>query len=44
MLNNFIVCCVQSLALAHIDIKDDLVVFSDWKETDFRTGKAPWWA
>lgn len=33
-----------SLALAHININDDLVVFSDWKETDFRTGKDPWWA
>ena len=35
--------CVQSLALAHADIKDDVVFFSPWKEQDFRTGKDPWW-
>jgi len=34
---------VQSLALAHTDIKDDGVFFSPWKETDFRTGEKPWW-
>ncbi|KAK9794315.1 hypothetical protein WJX73_005934 [Symbiochloris irregularis] len=32
-----------SLALAHADIKDDVVFFSPWKETDFRTGQNPWW-
>ncbi|KAJ9510406.1 hypothetical protein QJQ45_015876 [Haematococcus lacustris] len=33
-----------SLALAHADINDaDVVIFSTWKETDFRTGEAPWW-
>eukprot|EP00798_Chlamydomonas_sp_ICE-L_P016075 gene16075-22213_t len=33
-----------SLALAHIDINEsDLVVFTTWTETDFRTGDAPWW-
>ncbi|XP_076947986.1 cytochrome b6-f complex iron-sulfur subunit, chloroplastic-like [Bidens hawaiensis] len=29
------------LELANVDIKDDKVVFSPWKETDFRTGDAP---
>merc|ERR1711939_236888 len=33
-----------SLALAHCDVKDDLVTFRAWKETDFRTGTNPWWA
>lgn len=33
-----------SLALAHCDVKDDLVTFKPWKETDFRTGTNPWWA
>ncbi len=33
-----------SLALAHADVTDDKVVLSPWKETDFRTGDAPWWA
>jgi cytochrome b6-f complex iron-sulfur subunit len=33
-----------SLALAHVNIGDDgTVLFSTWKETDFRTGLAPWW-
>merc|ERR1711918_154967 len=32
-----------SLALAHADILDDVVTFSTWKETDFRTGLDPWW-
>ena len=32
-----------SLALAHCDVNDDLVTFSPWTETDFRTGLAPWW-
>lgn len=34
---------LQSLALAHTDIKDDGVFFSPWKETDFRTNEKPWW-
>ncbi len=34
-----------SLALAHADVtEDDKVVFSPWKEEDFRTGKKPWWS
>jgi cytochrome b6-f complex iron-sulfur subunit len=33
-----------SLALAHADVKDDKLVFSNWTETDFRTDKDPWWA
>ena len=32
-----------SLALAHLDIKDDKVVLSPWTEEDFRTGLKPWW-
>ncbi|KAL4441468.1 hypothetical protein ABPG77_001972 [Micractinium sp. CCAP 211/92] len=32
-----------SLALAHCDVVDDVVTFSTWTETDFRTGEAPWW-
>jgi cytochrome b6-f complex iron-sulfur subunit len=33
-----------SLALAHANINDsDVVVFSGWTETDFRTGLEPWW-
>eukprot|EP01025_Chloroclados_australasicus_P028745 TRINITY_DN28483_c0_g1_i2.p1 TRINITY_DN28483_c0_g1~~TRINITY_DN28483_c0_g1_i2.p1 ORF type:complete len:315 (-),score=27.68 TRINITY_DN28483_c0_g1_i2:275-1219(-) len=32
-----------SLALAHCDVQDDVVVFSPWTETDFRTGLEPWW-
>ena len=32
-----------SLALSHMNVQDDLVVFSPWTETDFRTGEAPWW-
>uniref|UniRef100_A0A7S0X8U5 plastoquinol--plastocyanin reductase n=1 Tax=Mantoniella antarctica TaxID=81844 RepID=A0A7S0X8U5_9CHLO len=33
-----------SLALAHLTINDaDVVTFSPWTETDFRTGLAPWW-
>lgn len=32
-----------SLALAHVEIKDDLVTFVPWTETDFRTGLEPWW-
>ncbi|NJL52689.1 MAG: cytochrome b6-f complex iron-sulfur subunit [Hydrococcus sp. SU_1_0] len=33
-----------SLALAKADIKDDKLVFSDWTDTDFRTGEKPYWA
>jgi cytochrome b6-f complex iron-sulfur subunit len=33
-----------SLALAHVDITDDIVAFKTWTETDFRTGEKPWWA
>jgi cytochrome b6-f complex iron-sulfur subunit len=34
-----------SLALAHATVsEDDKLVFSPWTETDFRTGKDPWWA
>lgn len=32
-----------SLALAHVVIADDVVTLSNWTETDFRTGEAPWW-
>ena len=32
-----------SLALAHCDVVDDVVTFSPWTETDFRTGLQPWW-
>ena len=35
---------LQSLALAHTEIKEDVVYFSDWKEKDFRTGLDPWWS
>ncbi|NET82939.1 MAG: cytochrome b6-f complex iron-sulfur subunit [Moorea sp. SIO1F2] len=34
-----------SLALAHATVtEDDTLVFSTWKETDFRTGEQPWWS
>lgn len=33
-----------SLALAHCNITDDLVSFTPWTETDFRTGEKPWWS
>lgn len=33
-----------SLALAHANVTDDKLVFSEWTETDFRTGEKPWWA
>jgi len=34
-----------SLALAHADVSaDDVVIFSPWTETDFRTGLEPWWS
>jgi cytochrome b6-f complex iron-sulfur subunit len=33
-----------SLALVHTDVTDEgKVVFTPWEETDFRTGKEPWW-
>jgi cytochrome b6-f complex iron-sulfur subunit len=32
-----------SLALAHVDNADGKVLLRPWKETDFRTGNAPWW-
>eukprot|EP00871_Galdieria_phlegrea_P001524 jgi/Galph1/2372/GphlegSOOS_G1058.1 len=33
-----------SLALSHVEEDEDgNVLFKDWKETDFRTGEAPWW-
>lgn len=32
-----------SLALAHVNVKDDDVTFTSWTETDFRNGEAPWW-
>ncbi|GBO54500.1 cytochrome b6-f complex iron-sulfur subunit [Pseudanabaena sp. lw0831] len=33
-----------SLALAHTTVSDDVVQFSTWTETDFRTNEAPWWS
>jgi cytochrome b6-f complex iron-sulfur subunit len=34
-----------SLALVHASVSEnDTVVFTPWKETDFRTGDKPWWA
>ena len=33
-----------SLALAHAEVSDDQVIFTPWTETDFRTGKKPYWA
>ncbi|MGI0487543.1 cytochrome b6-f complex iron-sulfur subunit [Pantanalinema rosaneae CENA516] len=33
-----------SLALVHATIADDKVNFTNWTETDFRTGEDPWWA
>lgn len=32
-----------SLALVHANQQDDKVVFTQWTETDFRTGENPWW-
>lgn len=29
---------MQSLALAHMDVADDVVSLTEWTETDFRTG------
>lgn len=34
-----------SLALVHADVTpEDKIVFSNWEETDFRTGENPWWS
>ncbi|NEP09041.1 MAG: cytochrome b6-f complex iron-sulfur subunit [Symploca sp. SIO2C1] len=34
-----------SLALVHADTtEDDKLAFTQWTETDFRTGEQPWWA
>ena len=33
-----------SLALTHATVEGDKVTLTQWKETDFRTGKDPWWA
>jgi len=32
-----------SLALVHAEVVDDTLEFTPWTETDFRTGKDPWW-
>jgi cytochrome b6-f complex iron-sulfur subunit len=32
-----------SLALAHVDVVDDIVTLTPWTETDFRTELSPWW-
>jgi len=35
----------RSLALVHATVTDDdKLTFTQWTETDFRTGEAPWWA
>ena len=33
-----------SLALANAEVQDDKLVFSEWTDTDFRTGEKPYWA
>jgi cytochrome b6-f complex iron-sulfur subunit len=33
-----------SLALVHADVDNDKIYFSNWEETDFRTGESPWWS
>ncbi len=33
-----------SLALVHAAVTDDKLTFTNWTETDFRTGEDPWWA
>ena len=33
-----------SLALAHVEVENDQVLLSPWRETDFRDGSQPWWA
>ena len=32
-----------SLALANAEVQDDKLVFSEWTDTDFRTGEKPYW-
>mmetsp|Transcript_8151 Transcript_8151/g.19538 ORF Transcript_8151/g.19538 Transcript_8151/m.19538 type:complete len:210 (+) Transcript_8151:97-726(+) len=32
-----------SLALAHVNVDNDLVKLTQWTETDFRTDEDPWW-
>lgn len=32
-----------SLALVNANVEEDKVLFTPWKETDFRTGEKPWW-
>ena len=32
-----------SLELAKADVQDDKLVFSEWTDTDFRTGEKPYW-
>ena len=32
-----------SLALVNANVTDDKIAFTQWTETDFRTGEAPWW-
>ncbi|HIK16750.1 MAG TPA: cytochrome b6-f complex iron-sulfur subunit [Leptolyngbyaceae cyanobacterium M33_DOE_097] len=33
-----------SLALVHATVEEDKLTFTQWTETDFRTGDDPWWA
>lgn len=33
-----------SLALVHANEVEGKVVFTNWTETDFRTGESPWWS
>ena len=33
-----------SLALAHVEVVNDQVLLSPWRQTDFRDGSQPWWA
>lgn len=33
-----------SLALTHATVEDNKLTFTQWTETDFRTGEDPWWA
>ena len=32
-----------SLALAHTEVKNDVVSLAPWNETDFRTNEPAWW-
>lgn len=32
-----------SLALVHAKAESDKITFTNWTETDFRTGEKPWW-